>query len=446
MTDRDALYAAILAHPDEDTPRLLYADWLEEHGQAKAANYIRAACELARLDDDDPSLAAFPTEGPAFWLDIEPEVARRQALAAVGLPRDHAKTELARLPKRGGVATGGYGAPGDPFRRGFVERACFKTAADFVRHADDVFRAAPIRELVVHNSMGGDLDQLASSRWFPQLRTVTLGGQHISQLWATRFQDFCDSGNVGAVRSLTLGNAEPDCLSILARHKAWGGLRRLSVARWEDDDDAPDANEQLIELCNAKHLRKLKAVELDRVQISSADAITTPHWPDLRTLVYRSEGSGLGVALSQAKHLPNLRALSVLNSYLEGPEIAQVVSSPNRQKLAVFEATGSWIDNFGKNEFKAAQGKALRRLTVDSIKRVTTEWEPLFKWVAQSSVASLALGGGSASEPKPAAGAMNALMKYGEFPSLRRIEMRKEMLSATLKKHFGPRLREWSPC
>ena len=32
MTDRDALYAAICAAPDEDTPRLAFADFLQEEG------------------------------------------------------------------------------------------------------------------------------------------------------------------------------------------------------------------------------------------------------------------------------------------------------------------------------------------------------------------------------------------------------------------------------
>jgi uncharacterized protein (TIGR02996 family) len=49
MSDRDALLAAITANPDEDTPRLVYADWLEEHDQAKRAEFIRLQCQLAHL-------------------------------------------------------------------------------------------------------------------------------------------------------------------------------------------------------------------------------------------------------------------------------------------------------------------------------------------------------------------------------------------------------------
>ena len=41
MTDRQALLAAILTYPADDTPRLVYADWLEENGEAERAVFIR---------------------------------------------------------------------------------------------------------------------------------------------------------------------------------------------------------------------------------------------------------------------------------------------------------------------------------------------------------------------------------------------------------------------
>jgi len=56
-SDRDALFAAILANPDEDTPRLVYADWLEENGEAERAEFIRVQIELARLSEGDPRRA-----------------------------------------------------------------------------------------------------------------------------------------------------------------------------------------------------------------------------------------------------------------------------------------------------------------------------------------------------------------------------------------------------
>ena len=44
----DAFLAAIRAHPEEDGPRLVYADWLDEHGRHDRAEFIRAQVALAR--------------------------------------------------------------------------------------------------------------------------------------------------------------------------------------------------------------------------------------------------------------------------------------------------------------------------------------------------------------------------------------------------------------
>ncbi|MBN9121372.1 MAG: TIGR02996 domain-containing protein [Planctomycetes bacterium] len=48
------LEAAIVAHADEDTPRLAYADWLDEHGDPDRAAFIRAQCRLAEMPPDAP--------------------------------------------------------------------------------------------------------------------------------------------------------------------------------------------------------------------------------------------------------------------------------------------------------------------------------------------------------------------------------------------------------
>jgi uncharacterized protein (TIGR02996 family) len=56
MDDRRALMAAILANPDDDTPRLVFADWLQENGdkhdQARA-EFIRLQIESAKLPFGD---------------------------------------------------------------------------------------------------------------------------------------------------------------------------------------------------------------------------------------------------------------------------------------------------------------------------------------------------------------------------------------------------------
>jgi len=51
MSDESALLAAIRAAPEDDAPRLVYADWLDEHGQPERAEFIRVQVALARHDD-----------------------------------------------------------------------------------------------------------------------------------------------------------------------------------------------------------------------------------------------------------------------------------------------------------------------------------------------------------------------------------------------------------
>jgi uncharacterized protein (TIGR02996 family) len=58
VSDERALFAAICANPEEDTPRLMYADWLQEHGDEHTrarAEFIRAQIESYYLppEDDD---------------------------------------------------------------------------------------------------------------------------------------------------------------------------------------------------------------------------------------------------------------------------------------------------------------------------------------------------------------------------------------------------------
>src|SRR5687767_2099915 len=53
MSDAHALLAAIRAAPDDDAPRLVYADWLDENGQPARAEFIRVQCELARRESPE---------------------------------------------------------------------------------------------------------------------------------------------------------------------------------------------------------------------------------------------------------------------------------------------------------------------------------------------------------------------------------------------------------
>jgi uncharacterized protein (TIGR02996 family) len=49
VSERAAFISAILDNPDDDTARLVFADWLEEHGEPERAEFIRCQIEAARL-------------------------------------------------------------------------------------------------------------------------------------------------------------------------------------------------------------------------------------------------------------------------------------------------------------------------------------------------------------------------------------------------------------
>src|SRR5262245_55430096 len=58
MNMEKAFLQAILDSPDDDAPRLVLADWLEEQGHSERAELIRVQCRLAALDEDDQAREA----------------------------------------------------------------------------------------------------------------------------------------------------------------------------------------------------------------------------------------------------------------------------------------------------------------------------------------------------------------------------------------------------
>jgi uncharacterized protein (TIGR02996 family) len=54
MSHADGFLSDIRAHPEDDAPRLIYADWLDEQGQLERAEFIRVQCRLAAIDPRAP--------------------------------------------------------------------------------------------------------------------------------------------------------------------------------------------------------------------------------------------------------------------------------------------------------------------------------------------------------------------------------------------------------
>jgi uncharacterized protein (TIGR02996 family) len=79
MSTEAALLRAIRELPDEDTPRLVYADFLEEEGPSPLAEFIRAQVESAQLPEHDPRRAPLEDREhellgahECHWLGVEP--------------------------------------------------------------------------------------------------------------------------------------------------------------------------------------------------------------------------------------------------------------------------------------------------------------------------------------------------------------------------------------
>src|SRR5213592_2553115 len=70
MSDRDALLEAVFARPADDAPRLVYADWLDEHGEPAQAAFIRAQVELARTDPNTDEHDRVAERLYALWDDL----------------------------------------------------------------------------------------------------------------------------------------------------------------------------------------------------------------------------------------------------------------------------------------------------------------------------------------------------------------------------------------
>jgi uncharacterized protein (TIGR02996 family) len=61
------LLQAVIAEPEDDVIRLVYADWLEEQGKQDRAEFIRGECELAHLPTTDRRHQRLAKHTSALW-------------------------------------------------------------------------------------------------------------------------------------------------------------------------------------------------------------------------------------------------------------------------------------------------------------------------------------------------------------------------------------------
>jgi len=217
----DAFLGDILECPEDDAPRLIYADWLEDEGEPERAEFIRLQCELASR--------ARETDRPATARAREQELLSANGPAWAG-------------PLAGLVRS-------FEFRRGFIERVRLDSSA-LLEQGEEVFRLAPVRhlELIVQRA---DSELVADC---PQLARL---------------------------RALDLNYPAPDgaglCAVLASPHLARLRSLRLRMPAWALRPPAVQAMHRLSRL-SALDLGSHQLTE------QAFDALLALRWPELRTL------------------------------------------------------------------------------------------------------------------------------------------------------------------
>jgi uncharacterized protein (TIGR02996 family) len=157
MSDEKALLAAIWEHPHEDTPRLMYADWLQENDQTERARFIRLQCEITRVNDGDSQLA---------------ELKKREA----GLWNAHRRTYRQGLPDR---------LRSYPFSRGFVAPLLEGVSGHKFFHTFfELLPRAPLWNLILTAALDADISRLFADERLLRVGTLRVNwiGRHFSGL------------------------------------------------------------------------------------------------------------------------------------------------------------------------------------------------------------------------------------------------------------------------
>jgi uncharacterized protein (TIGR02996 family) len=238
--DHRALFRAVLANPDEDVPRLMYADWLEEHGDAARAEFIRVQCRLAERMRDE----VIPVS--------DPEYVRANEQARLLGPR-----WMAELPVLRGVHWTG-------FRRGFPGVSVVSPTT-LSRSGPKVWGAAPVEMVAVTGLNQTGANALAASPFFGRVRVLT-----VESYYAGR-------DGIGPIRTLL-------------RSPRVAGLRRLSFSY------SHLTPETVAEVVDSPRLTGLEWVSLTGGSAfgdEHADALLdSPAFANLRGGVFRSSRLG----------------------------------------------------------------------------------------------------------------------------------------------------------
>jgi uncharacterized protein (TIGR02996 family) len=370
MASHKAFLQAVCEEPDDDTHRLVYADWLEEQGEDGWAEFIRVQCEFARLP-----------EYTAEWIHAHH---RERSLYV----RVHARLPVPALPE--GLRWGVHA-----YRRGFLWQLRVFDLAAFLAHAPELFRQAPVGCLDIDARHKPNLGPLADSPWLGRLTRLEFslgefGAQEIGRLadsphigrlrgLAFRFAGISSEGWAALLNSpLTRGLHELDLqsnyfvglgpsrgvaidfsnlrtLSIRAssiyRHTPRAifecpGLTHLNLA---GNELGPDEVGLLAEAANLATLAVLDLSGTAPGVPGVRALVGYPHLTRLRALVLRSDGLGPVAAreLAGCRHFEELRHLDLGNNPLRDNGVIALAGSPNLKGLVSLDLFRTGVTDAG---------------------------------------------------------------------------------------------------
>ncbi|QEG30769.1 Leucine Rich repeats (2 copies) [Gemmata obscuriglobus] len=359
-SSHDALYRAICAHPDEDTPRLAFADLLDEDGEHRRAAFVRTQVELARLPAYDPVCVTARQRDPD---------------ALTGWCMAHT------LPK--GLPAGCEWRQFE-FRRGFPWKVGVRSLAALLETGDALFRVAPIRALGVDSRDRPDLAALAdwphltrlhrlnfSTGWFgaddvaqfarsPHAAGITELGFEFESLAPEGLGALAESALFARLTALELSaNAFPAALLVdaLGGARRAGALSRLGLPN--NRIGAADA-EALFGLPAVRELQHLdlsdNPLAADGLTALAASGIVR----GLRTLnLSRTRPGVLGVkALTEAGGLAGLRQLDLSNNALGPNAVKALAGAPALRGLRALNLSNNHVRDSGAADLAGARALA----------------------------------------------------------------------------------------
>jgi len=237
VTDEAALRAAVLAHPDDDTPRLVYADWCDDAGDADRAAFIRAQVEAARAEPWSPAARESEARAAALLRQLvfewspanecpvrTPEFVRGFVEGVELFPEDinyRLRGLRAAHPVRR-VRLLGF-LPDDPY--------------DMPHSAADVFPSPELVGVTVLDASAADMhgsfdyDTLAASASLAALTELKLTGLPVPPEWLGRFLAGPELPALAAIDLADIPNLGPALANGLAaaRHRAFTKLNFTGV-------------------------------------------------------------------------------------------------------------------------------------------------------------------------------------------------------------------------